>query len=476
MKKNILKITCLAIATMFSSCSDYLDVVPEDKILETKIYSTESGINNVLNGIYLDLFDEDAYGGNLTMTTVESLAQRYSFPDNRSDDYVLVNYSYGEEYARETFDAMWSSMYSIILNLNDLIANVDKYQALPEYKINIIKGEAYGLRAMLHFDLLRLFGPIYSTNPDDASIPYYTEAKAENGKILPATEVMNAIIADLKQAEALLVNDAIRPEAEISNPEFFYIEERGLRFNFYAVKALQARAYLYAGNTLEANAAAKVVIDEASTVFSWTNPTDVISAGGNPDRTFSSEVVFALHNIQLYERHNDYFSSSLSNLEIYAPNSTRLVNVFESNENDYRYNSTWILPTTGGKSYKTFFKYADVDDARKSFRFRQPLIRISEMYYIVAETESDAAEGLQYLNTVRYNRGLVDLPAGTNMDAELRKEYQKEFFGEGQLFYYYKRKNINRIPNGSSSSRWSNKTMGPEQYVLPLPESETKYQ
>src|SRR5699024_2951496 len=124
---------------------------------------------------------------------------------------------------------------------------------------------------------------------------------------------------------------------------------------------------------------------------------------------------------------------------------------YESNENDYRYNPWWKIPTTGSKSYRTFFKYADVINTGMSFRYLQPLVRLTELYLIAAETHPDPAAALEYLNTVRFNRGLADLPASVSLQDEIRKEYAKEFYGEGQLFFYYKRKAMSPIPNGSSA-------------------------
>src|ERR1043165_2572195 len=77
-----------------------------------------------------------------------------------------------------------------------------------------------------------------------------------------------------------------------------------------------------------------------------------------------------------------------------------------------------------------------------------PCIRLSEMYYIAAECtfETDAAKGWDYFNTVRLNRGIgtkLSDPSKTVFMNELLKEARKEFFGEGQMFYMYKRLNVN---------------------------------
>ncbi|GAA4292352.1 RagB/SusD family nutrient uptake outer membrane protein [Aestuariibaculum suncheonense] len=477
MRKFIYKIAYLILVGVVSnSCSDYLDVAPDDKLLETQIYSSEAGINNVLNGVYNAVTRRELYGERLTMSTVEILAQRFTV-DSRTSNYSILQYNYDSDFVKNQISGIWEQAYIAILNINDLIKNVDEYNTLIPEKANIVKGEAYGLRAMLHFDMLRLFGPIYSENPEREAIPYYTEAKAENGEILPANKVIELVLADLEMAAKLLENDPVigmdSSEDEVAG---FYTQSRNLRMNYFAVKALQARVSLYGGYTAEANAIAKEVIDMTTATFPWTTPSDVISAGGNPDRVFSTEVIFALQNTNLYERYENLFSSSLRAINVLYYNDRRLSQLFENNESDYRFNINWIRPTSGEITFKTFRKFEDVSDPNMSFRFMQPLVRISEMYYIVAETDTDETTALEYLNTVRFNRGLADLSSGVDIQAEIQKEYQREFYGEGQIFFYYKRRNTNRILNANTTSTTSFITMGEDKYVVPLPDSELKYQ
>ncbi|MCR8668918.1 RagB/SusD family nutrient uptake outer membrane protein [Aestuariibaculum sp. M13] len=475
-KNNIIKIIGVVfIGITSSSCSDYLDVTPEDKILESQLYATEGGIQNQLNGVYHRITSEPLYGGRLTMGVMELLAQRYTIARSDSDYAPFVGYNYSNEDLRSSFDGIWTNAYVSILNLNDLITNVDKYGVLNPEKSNIIKGEAYGLRAMLHFDLLRIFGPIYSENPESSAIPYYSEAKAENGEILSAKAVMELVLKDLDMAESLLENDPILGNSSITDG--YYLNNRKLHLNYFGVKALQARVNLYAGNIETAKTAAKFVIDEASSIYPWTSPSAITSAGGNPDRSFSPEVIFGPQNVNLYNRYDNMFSGELRANDVLYYNESRLDQMFESNESDYRYNYIWIKPTEGGEiTFRTFHKFADVAEPDMPFRYMQPLIRKTEMYYILAEAETDEITALEYLNTVRYNRGLVNAESGVDIQAEIEKEYMREFFGEGQLFFYYKRRNIEKIPNAKSTSSRSFITMSPEKYVLPLPDSELKYQ
>jgi hypothetical protein len=78
-----------------------------------------------------------------------------------------------------------------------------------------------------------------------------------------------------------------------------------------------------------------------------------------------------------------------------------------------------------------------------------PMIRVTEMYYIAAECATAALDSLKatdLLDSVRVHRGLTKytLPAlkRDSLNIEIRKEYQKEFLSEGQMFYFYKRKNL----------------------------------
>ncbi|WP_315825034.1 hypothetical protein [Paraflavitalea speifideaquila] len=124
--------------------------------------------------------------------------------------------------------------------------------------------------------------------------------------------------------------------------------------NYYAVKALQARVHLYRNDKVAALATAKSVVDNGGKWFPWIQAQRIVSDRTDPDRVFASELLFGLFNIDLYNTYKLMYAPELPEKYILAPNDSRLKTVFENNENDYRYNSMWILPSTGGKNYKTF--------------------------------------------------------------------------------------------------------------------------
>lgn len=478
MSKRYTGILLLFLVTVLApGCTKWLDVQPTDKFTETQVFSDLTGASTALNGMYLHLTGPGLYGRSLTMTTVEILAQRYNI-GNAHDYYNYQNYLYAEGNVKGNFSLIWENAYVLIVNANAYIANLDKYKGnIPLAADSVLRGEAIGLRAMMHFDILRLFGPIYNTKDSVAkSIPYYRKAQTAIAELLPANQVIDSVLNDLALAETYLQSDPIRSGGvvkNIQNDGHDFWRNRNQRINYYAIKALQARAHLYRNNKPAALEAARAVVEGGAQWFPWTPPGRFVTDRANPDRTLSSELLFCLFNINQYASHDVLFASDIPEDEILAPNDGRLKTTYESNESDYRYNSWWILASTGGKSFRTFFKYADVIVADSLFRYKTPMIRLSELYYIMAECEPDAAKGRAYINTVRKNRGLPDLAATAVVNTELQKEYQKEFYGEGQLFFYYKRRNVTSIPNSAATS--GTVSMNAAKYVLPLPLSETQY-
>lgn len=481
MKKYLYKITSIFILSMTAiSCSDFLDVVPQDQILESQTYNSEAGIQNVHNGLYLQLSGNNLYGKQLTMDAVEILGQQYNMISTHNK-YKIATYSYAESVPKTTFLNIWETAFTTILSANKFLESIEEHSGvISAEKANLLKGEAIAIRAMLHFDMLRLYGPIYKTTPADPGIPYYDKFVTTANPILPAKDVIAKILADLDLSLGLLTKDPILTVGKFGpttdfdgNP--YYSLNRGQRMNYLAVKCLKARVLLYSGDKAGASAVANEVIAFTSTsgFFPWTpflNATDA----ANPDRIFSSENFFALSDYTLYTKQKDLFDSSLADEKIYSPLLTRLNAVFESNDNDYRSLPSWKIPIVGGKTQKTFFKYEDVTDKTKVFRFQIPMFKLSEMYLIAAETAPVAANGIAYLNTLRFNRGLTNLAATAVVATEVTKEYKKEFIGEGQLFFYYKRINSATIPNGSAAS--GNLTMTALQYVVPMPDSEINFQ
>ena len=480
MKKFFLYIAILSMGICWG-CSDWLDVKPSDRVSEENVFSTIAGFKTTLNGIYIELNQDDLYGHSLTVDFVEILAQRYAVNEQNELNYDLMNFKYESLYVEGKLQNIWQKAYNLIANANLLIKNCDvNRQVLPDNYYGICKGEALALRAMLHFDLFRLFGPLYGKDSLLLSIPYYKEFALEVEPKLTGVDFMNNVVDDLLAAEDALQVDPIITNGVKGDVQDPFLQYRNLRLNYYAVQVLLARAYLYKEEKANALVHARKAIEVQEKFFPWVDPMDFSATAAVPDRVFSSEIVFALQNRNRNNLFSTFFDAqNLKEQTLLAPENTALMySVFgSSNYNaDYRYLSSFgTSAELGGKNYAIFRKYEGSKDSL--YNQMLPMLKISEAYLIAAETETDKALAATYINTLRNNRGLVSVPDayinyyGAAYYAD--QEYPKEFCGEGQLFFYYKRKMKTTI---NRASGYGTRISIPlSKYVLPVPNAEIKY-
>ena len=145
-----------------------------------------------------------------------------------------------------------------------------------------------------------------------------------------------------------------------------------------------------------------------------------------------------------------------------------------STTSDTRFEANWEQATlpglTSGARY--FYKYNDMSTTGLIQNTMIPMLRLGEMYLIAAESESETLnDGLPYINTLRNKRGISNLGSLTVTD--LTYEYMRELYGEGQLFYFYKR-TFTTILNrtNSSGSRPMGQSASTQVFVVPLPDTE----
>lgn len=471
MKRTTLIIGIMALGAVFSSCKKFLDVTPKTSLSEEQLFTSEVGFQQALSGVYGQLSSSSLYGDNLSMGFVSALAQNYSTLNANAEVSLqqtqVLNYA-SAEVAGYT-NAIWSTSYSAIAAANNVIANTEtKRSLLTNNSYALLRGEALALRAFLHFDLLRMFGLEYTAGANLKAIPYKKDVN-ENA-IVPSTtaDVVKFALADLTEAANLLL-----PVDPIVTSD---LRSRRIKLNYYGIKALEARIRLYSGDKAGAAAAANVVISSAKYSFVTQAAAGAVSTGLLVrDRLYFNEQVFMIRvrdillTVQRYFR----FRGSLGqNLTRTSANFTTLYETTSGGGTDIRY--LYRLEQDGGNLFPSKFWQASTATTTISDNLLDqyvPGIRLSEMYYILAETAETPAAGVGYLNTVRQNRGLSNLATtitATALTAAITKEYQKEFYAEGQLFFYYKRIKALRM-------QFRNIDMAPEQYVLPIPNAELQF-
>lgn len=477
MRKYILT---LILPVMLCACNDWLDVKPNDRISEDATFSTPRGFELALNGVYVDLNKTNLYGRALTWDFVEILAQRYAINKTTVYNKEVMEFHHGSNEMKSRVRGIWADAYSLIANTNLILKNCEeRREVLSDEYYALVKGEALGLRALLHFDLFRLWGPVYSLASETAlTIPYYSHFALQVQPQLTAKVFMKQVIEDLEAAAGLLEDDPIKSMSSPLSPDVAnaFKGYRALRMNYYAVKLLLARAYLYIGDKENALKAAKEVIDIQERLFPWVDAAVVSGTKENPDRVFSTELIFALQNVNRSTVYtNSFDAGNLKLATLLAPTKEVVEeNLFGDELSDLRY-KTWLDKSVEieGGSYQELVKY-QASSTDSLYNQLIPMMRVSEAFYIAAECEGEEDEesGMKWLNKVRNARLLQDYPA-YYYEYTLEQEYIREFLGEGQLFFFYKRKNYNEVYDAYDPRAMV--TIQPSNYVLMIPEDESKY-
>lgn len=473
MKANRIIIALVMLMAGMSSCQDWFDVSPKADVKAEDMFEAESGFRDILTGVYGLMIHENLYGRQLTFGYTDVLAQYYNQITTQEHEYIkTVDFKYNEPVDKAVIEKIWLTQYKAIANLNTLLAYIDKKQEVfsSDAIYRIYKGEALALRAFLHFDLLRLYGPSPAVGKEHKAIPYMEEFTNIASRRLTVNQVLEKVAADLNKARELM------REVDSYGPNYADLEEtyaqdkrlknRRFHLNYYAATALLARVQLYAGNTTEALAAAREIIGTAETLP--VAPFELVTEVTSADRLFQNELLFGLEMKQMKVVISDYFGEAASKANL--NNNTHMLAFSVSAQNNLFAPQN---PADDDYRLKIWFKETSSNVANMSNKFEgvemMPLIRISELYYIAAECLG-GKEGLAYLNKIRAYRGLKALTDDSTLQNEIYKEYCKEFLNEGQMFYYYKRKYLSQL------GVFKSKAIDPEAvYMLPLPVDEQDY-
>lgn len=475
-----------ALAGGFVSCGKWLDVQPKTSVEQDDLFANEYGFKDALTGFYLKMGETQLYAQTLTYQYLDMLAGLYGTAPGISDWASI--YTYDGTY-QTTVDGIYKAMFNIIANINNFLKFVDQNRSVittPDY-YETMKGEALGLRAFLHFDLLRLYGPVYSQNPEGKAVPYRTSFDNEATPILSAREVLDRCIADLLEAEKLLDghDSEIFDYDDAADP---FTEMRQMRMNIWAVRAMLARAYCYKGDAESKAKAldyAKAVIDSGKFTLADTN-----AWGSSP--VTPSEQIFSLY-IDEYYKIIDAVFYDVNESSLLAASNDNIRMWFELNgtgSNDIRGGNKGFETRTvsTGRTWCISQKYKqdNLSSSRDTYSGinSQPLIRLPEMYYIAAECEPDPETSLSYLDEVIHIRSGYTIRISTEgydqtdtrqiygqttgqtvRTNELMKEYLKELYGEGQLFFFYKRFNFKTFSNCPLTDMAA-------YYQMPLPDDE----
>lgn len=472
--EKIILLACISL--FFLGCGNFLDINPESEVVNDDMFSTAEGVEDALYGVYMSMVKEDMYGGDMSVLIPELLGQNFV----TDDGYLIFVSRLDLENAdtRKTVRTIWSASYLVISYLNNIIENLDGKNVKDFKYYNLYRGEALGLRAAIHFDLLRFFAVHVNSKNASAkaeAIPYVTKYTFKVTPFSSVEEVYEKVIADLKEAEICLTEDETLMSKIRKGGEKGFTGARELHFNLYAAQAMLARVYWMKGDLENAKKYANKVIQ--SEKFQFVNQEDLSTFMKR--RISLSETIWGLYTTKI--------SSYLYDVQLLFNKMSLPVvwrdiyKTVEENEDNYdkRYYAWFITKEYNGKSKDILSKIMDESNDASEYSggayFGFSMIRIPEMYYIMAEAlleEGDKEYARDYLDAVVSARGMVkfaDRDTGKDITLDdIMNERRKELFGEGQWWFCLKRLNRDVYVHALDATLKGSDRI----YTLPIPTEE----
>lgn len=416
---------CLLLLMGAMGCEKFLEIPPEGEIPTEEALQTPRDVQLLLNSCYDVLRSAKFMGGK--MRNLSDL-----MGDDRDGRALTGNWlSYHSHntgiFNQETRD-MWSEPYIMIYRCNVLLENMDLVPALGAEQKARTTAEAKFLRAVGHFELVRMFAQPYGFTPGNShdGIPLRLQASQEALPRATVGEVYAQVLSDLEAAKDALPTT------------------NGGYATSWAVKAYLARVHFQMNDFQSAYDYADEVI--AGGGFSLdSNVMARFSSTATPENIFNLISTGSLNNSGA-ELGGIYRSTNLSNPPA-GRMSAALYLTATADTQDLR-----------GKHYYVLANPGQTNELVLLTRFNEPwfnvpLLHLAEMLLIRAEAAAELGNLSQAeadVNAVRNRAGLANVTPGldaTSLKLIIRNERRLELVGEGHRFHDLRRQGVHDSPN-----------------------------
>jgi tetratricopeptide (TPR) repeat protein len=443
MKKiNILLITMIGL--VFSSCEDFLTIIPETALSSATFFQTEADFEQAVNAAYAPMrtitndrswllsemrSDNTIYARNINFGATEQQEDisDHALPDAQG---ITSNVHVLNQYRQD---------YLIIARANQILMLIDEVEFDQANKDNL-KGQALFLRAYAYYELARYFGsvPLHLTpvtNRDEAALP-----------LSPESEIYDQIISDAQAAVQLL---PIRSEQEVG------------RASKGAAQMLLADVYITQKEWSLAEPLLAEIINSGQYEL-IPNYEDVFSESVGNKNTVES--LFEVQFLEGPEGLNGNFlylfmPRPMSPQELQPITGTSNPQPLDSEgnniptpdiiaayeEGDLRKDASIAYVEISGsdradKVYPYIKKYAKEHSLHFNHGMNWPIYRYAEVLLFMAEVlneQGKTAEAAPYLNEVRNRAGLGDTSASGQEDMReaIFRERRVEFAFENKRWF-----------------------------------------
>lgn len=245
-KYSILSAGIAAMGLMTGACADsFLDVSSKTESNTENFYKTEGDAWRALIGCYDGWRQISSSPGVGFYVASTVLSDECYGATGQGDGYgyqAMDGFDQSKSPSDQNlFEQDWKVYYAGVYRCNELVTHEEQIAWESEANRSLYMGECRAIRALLYFDMVRLWG----------NIPLFLEPANENREQADPTEVYNAIVADLKFAADNIPAGANKATSDNG------------RITRYAAEAMLARVYLfytgYYGKDLEGLTKSEVI-------------------------------------------------------------------------------------------------------------------------------------------------------------------------------------------------------------------------
>lgn len=447
---------------VLSSCKkDFLEVPDKTVILRQAYVKDLKSMGDFLNGVYVNLqttfLDDNSMNyveviaDNVKPTAASVLKLQYNW-SQQANERSSVSQSVGSDNA----NGLWIAGYRIIRDCNFIIEEVDKYTSENNTLASDIKGQAYGIRALVHFTLVNAFAQPYgfSSNGSHKAVPYVlTTDLKETVSRGTVAGFYTKLIGDLSQAVNLLP-----------------VSANVLAMNKNAAMALLSKVYLFKEDYQQAKNWARSVIQIKPLM------TD---AADYPSKLFTpleKEALFQLKPSDpgSTEGAGKYYTSFMGTFyalpykDYVASND--IASLLKEDMGDIRNN--WVTQNGADWDITKYPKGLLPGFGFPSAAYYQTIFRSSDMYLVAAESyvHLNLTDSARFFVDAIRQRANPNIAASSQTGSDLLeliyKERRKEFCFEGYRMFdlLHQKKGVVRSdgpPNAQNLPYPSNKAIAP---------------
>jgi hypothetical protein len=373
--KVLILLSLIVVLTIAPSCDDFLSLYPEGELLKDDALKTGEDVRMLQNSTYTVLFSGRFLGGRVQV--ISELFTDNILGTALDGDWAVI-YNRSSSIFEGIIGGVYAEPYIAIYRANNVLANIELVE--DQNLRSTIEGEARFVRALAHFETVRLFAQPYGYSADNShlGIPIKTLPTPASATRATVKQVYDFLIEELVACE-----DLLPAQNDLTYDPFKAYPTK------WSAKALLARIYFQMNSFSEAYAYANEVITQGPALF---NPSETefmtrYSLNGTDEALFKA-VTASKNELgeTVYVNRGGEFTGLMRSV-----NSVPYIKLTQS---AYNYGISDLTDQRALAWYEDVDGFKVIKKFNSSLNLSVPVVTITELKLIRAESAAETVSNL----------------------------------------------------------------------------------